>query len=183
MKKLILLLIISMSLTACTAPDKTDFKTEDKKDEIEISDKYDGEVNTFDGMTITINEDTLTPSGATVTILNTTDSVDPEKDEISSGKPHLMSVHVYKDNAWYKVKQQKEVGAITSEAYIYLKDKPMEVEVNWAEYYGELPEGKYRLVKTFTKGYGPESEDFTLAAEFNIEWLKEMITSLLIIEV
>ena len=92
-------------------------------------------------------------------MLNTTD------EEIDSGNAYDFGVQVERNGAWYWLEEEGE-RANTAEALIYLKDTPRELEFNWADRYGSLPKGHYRVVKGF---FESAYSNFRLAAEFTLD--------------
>lgn len=55
-------------------------------------------------------------------------------------------------------------------AYIVEKNHSSEMMVGWEWLYGELPEGRYLIVKQFTNHRAPgDNDNFYLACEFTIE--------------
>ena len=109
---------------------------------IKVGERFDGEVNNFEGVTMTVVEGTVRPGGLTVQVLNTTD------EEIDSGNAYDFWVQVERNGAWYWLEEEGE-RANTAEALIYLKDTPRELTFSWSDRYGSLPKGHYRVVKDF----------------------------------
>ncbi len=126
---------------------------------IKVGERFDGEVNNFEGVTMTVVEGTVRPGGLTVQVLNTTD------EEIDSGNAYDFGVQVERNGAWYWLEEEGE-RANTAEVLIYLKDTPRELEFNWADRYGSLPKGHYRVVKGF---FESAYSNFRLAAEFTLD--------------
>jgi len=129
---------------------------------LELGEAFYNEVNSFEGVTLTIDHTTVTSKGAKFEIHNTTDY------EVCSGKPYLVALQAEKDDQWYNLKPKRDSRDTTSEAYIYYKNEPQMVEVNWVPDYGELPKGHYRIVKGFFISEGGKSESFILADDFSI---------------
>lgn len=124
---------------------------------------FESEVNTYEGVTMTVVEGTARPGSATVEILNTTDK------EIDSGNGYDFSLQKEVDGAWYWLETKGE-WANTAEALVYPKDETVEQELTWESRYGSLPDGHYRVVKGFFEYRGPgDCTDFLLAAEFMVE--------------
>jgi len=134
--------------------------------EPELGEAFYNDVDNFPGVTITIDHLTVTSKGAKFEILNTTDF------EVCSGKPYLIALQMEKDDQWYNLTPKKDNRASTSEAYIYYKNEPQIVSVNWVSDYGELPKGHYRIVKGFfitgTQSKTAKIENFILTDEFSI---------------
>ena len=128
----------------------------------------DLEVNTHEGVTMTVVDGSAYPGQVKVTILNTTDT------EIDSGNSADFFLQVEQDGQWYNlIPKQKEFDN-TAEAYIYDEETPREMTIQWADRYGSLAPGHYRVVKWFFEFHKDETErdkrvvDFALAAEFDI---------------
>ncbi len=128
----------------------------------------DLEVNTHEGVTMTVVDGSAYPGQVQVTILNTTDT------EIDSGNSADFFLQVEQDGQWYNlIPKQKEFDN-TAEAYIYDEETPREMTFQWADRYGSLDPGHYRAVKWFFEFHKDETEkdkrvvDFALAAEFDI---------------
>ena len=144
-----------LTLTACGHAPKVSEETSDL------------EVNTHEGVTMTVVDGSAYPGQVTVTILNTTDT------EIDSGNSADFFLQVEQDGQWYNL-EEKQDYANTAEAYIFEKDTPREMTFQWASRYGSLAPGHYRAVKWFFEFHEDETEkdkrivDFALAAEFDI---------------
>ena len=127
----------------------------------------DLEVNTHEGVIMTVVDGSAYPGQVQVTILNTTDT------EIDSGNSADFFLQVEQDGQWYNL-EEKQDYANTAEAYIFEKDTPREMTFQWASRYGSLAPGHYRAVKWFFEFHEDETEkdkrivDFALAAEFDI---------------
>lgn len=130
---------------------------------LEIGAVAEPAVHTYSGVTMEIVDDTVTATGMTIEILNQTDV------EINSGNKHDFAIQVKKNGTWYEIQTGERNN--TSEAIVFLKDNPVQMEISWSHTYGILPKGNYRIVKGFfpwteEKGSGAT---FMLAAEFCIE--------------
>ena len=125
--------------------------------------KFEGEVNTFEGVTMTVVEGTAKPGTVTIEIVNATDR------DIESGNKADFALQKEVDGAWYTLETKKKEYANTAEALGYPKDEAVTQELTWAGVYGSLAEGHYRVVKAFFEYRGPgDYTDFLLAAEFTI---------------
>jgi len=118
------------------------------------------ELNTLDGVTMQMEK--YTSSGGEVEIRNETDK------EITFGDWYVIQSE--KSGKWetmpYKV---KKVG-FHQVAYNAPKDETVIHEVKWDIFYGELPKGRYRIIKDMLdfRGTGDYTE-YYLAAEFEIK--------------
>jgi len=127
----------------------------------------DLEVNTHEGVTMTVVDGSAYPGQVKVTILNATDT------EIDSGNSADFFLQVEQNGQWYDLEENGDF-ANTAEAYIFEKNTPREMTFQWASRYGSLDAGHYRAVKWFFEFHKDETErdkrvvDFALAAEFDI---------------
>ena len=128
-----------------------------------VGETFDGTTNDYDGVTMTIIDDTLSSGGVTVEILNTTEA------EIDSGNEHDFRLQIEQDGQWYWLETNREL-ANTSEAYIYTKDEPRELALTWERTYGNLKPGHYRVTKWFFEyREGGNHPEFLLVSEFTLE--------------
>lgn len=130
---------------------------------IKVGERFDGEVNTWERVTMTAVEGTARPGGLTVQVLNTTNK------EIESANAYDFTVQVERNGAWYRLEEEVEQTE-TSETLFYLENNPRELTFNWSERYGSLPKGYYRVVKSFF-GYHSQGvgSNFLLAVEFTLD--------------
>ena len=152
MKKrfLSLALLGLLTLTACGSSPKA-------------GDAFEGEVNNYEGVSMTVVEGTATPGGVTVEVLNTTEA------EIDSGNEHDFGLQMERDGQWYWLERKGEF-ANTAEAYIFAANEPRELVLTWGGDYGDLKPGHYRAAKWFFEYRGPgDTADFLLTAEFTLE--------------
>ena len=130
-------------------------------------DASDLEVNTHEGVTMTVVDGSAYPGQVQVTILNTTDT------EIDSGNSADFFLQVEQDGQWYNLEDKQDL-ANTAEAYIFESGTPREMTFQWASRYGSLDPGHYRAVKWFSESHEDETDpdkrniNFALAAEFDI---------------
>lgn len=152
LKKWIFLQLICMFfLTACFNQNK-------------IGEQFVGEINSLDGVTMTVVEETASPEGISIEVMNTTVK------EIGSGNSSDYNLQVESDGKWYWLKENRSFG-VTAEIYFYNKDKSVIYDLNWKDRYGSLPNGRYRIVKDFSEYHSKAgySTFFQLAAEFNLK--------------
>lgn len=132
-------------------------------DSPKIGEAFDGEVNDYEGVAMTVVEDTAMPGGVTVEVLNTTEA------EIDSGNEHDFGLQMERDGRWYWL-ERKGGFANTAEAYIFPTDEPRELILTWGDQYGSLNPGHYRVTKWFFEWRAPgDTTNFLLAAEFILE--------------
>ena len=87
---------------------------------------------------------------------------------ILSGNKYDFSIEILQDDKWKTIDSGER--SITAEAIVFMGES--ELEIDWTNIYGELPRGKYRIVKNFISqtqtenGTSYVSDRFYLAAEF-----------------
>lgn len=130
-----------------------------------VSDQaFEGVVNDYEGVTMTAVEGTAHPGTVTVEILNTTDQ------DIESGNEYDFALQKEMNGTWYWLQTKQDEYANTAEALLYPENETVTQKLTWANVYGSLDKGHYRVVKAFFEYGGPgDSVDFLLAAEFDIE--------------
>ena len=152
MKKTILTILVCgfmvLGLTGC-GTNKNEFDV-GKESNIEIVEK---------GISLSIKENTLTETGATLILKNDSDV------DVEYGASYEMEIK--KDGEWHKINVELNFNSI---AYILKSNTSKEIELNWKEGYGKLATGDYRLIKHIDI----EKEDgtfdaFYVSAEFTIE--------------
>lgn len=98
MKKALLVFSLLLLLSACSNTPV-------------VGEAFEGTVNDYDGVTMTIIDGTLSSKGVTIEILNTTEA------EIDSGNEHAFGLQIEQDGQWYWLETKGE-SANTSEAYL-----------------------------------------------------------------
>lgn len=150
MKKILVLFPIVLFLVACSNTPA-------------VGEVFDGTVNDYDGVIMTVVEGTAHSDAVTVEILNSTDT------EIKSGNEFDFGLQIEQDGKWYWLEENKEY-ANTAEALIYEKNETRELTLTWSNIYGSLEPGHYRVTKVFFEysesGVGQE---FLLASEFTLD--------------
>ncbi|MCH5167052.1 MAG: hypothetical protein J1F35_04080 [Erysipelotrichales bacterium] len=117
-------------------------------------------IDDLEGVSMTIKEGTLTRSGATIIITDTT-----SRDNIYGSE---FKLDKKENDRW----QEMEIifdgnYAWTSKGYMVDKNNKLEMNVDWEWLYGKLEDGKYRLVKkTSEPGEGTEHH---ITVEFEIK--------------
>lgn len=152
MKKIILSILVCgfmvLGLTGC-GTSKNEF-TVGKESNIEIVEK---------GVTLSIKENTLTTTGATLILKNDSDV------DVQYGNPYEMEIK--KDGEWHKINVELN---FTLPAFVLKSKETKEWEFSWENGYGKLTSGDYRIIKSIDI----EKEDgtfdtFYVSAEFTIE--------------
>ena len=124
------------------------------------------EVNTEPGVTMTVTRSNR--YGADLVILNKTGK------DIRSERDFFISLQREKNGEWYPLEYSKEISSTSEfQSNPFPKDEPHEVSYTWTSYYGELPNGQYRIVRVFWEPENAEEpwegRQFRLAAEFTVE--------------
>ena len=152
MKKTILTILVCwvmvLGLTGC-GTDKKEFDV-GKESNIEIVEK---------GVSLSIKENTLTNTGATLVLKN-----DSEVD-VQYGNPY--EIETKEDGEWHKMNVELY---FTLPAFSLKAKESKELELKWENGYGKLASGDYRIIKSIDV----EQEDgiyesFDVSAEFTIE--------------
>lgn len=121
-----------------------------------LGEEFTEEVNTLEGVTLTVDEAFVTPEGITFTISNGSDK------DLNYGQDY--SLLKEKDGLWYEVEPDKPV-AITLEILWVPAGSSDTHEVSWGSSYGKLSSGHYRIIK-----YISDNEaGYRLAGEFDIK--------------
>ncbi len=151
MKRAFLLFPLFLLLAACS-------------DAPAVGEAFDGNVNDYEGVTMTVVEGTAYPGAVTVEVLNVTE------EEIDSGNAADFGLQVEQEGQWYWLERKKSDYVNTAEALIYIKDEPRELTFEWGDIYGTLEPGHYRVTKRFFECREPGNHlDFLLASEFTLE--------------
>ena len=159
MKKIIIaaaLILLCASLMSC------DMINRFLRDDIKLGDKSDSSKTEEQGALITlVSSDS---SSLTVRIENNTDST------WQSGNMRDYSLEMEKDGEWYTVTQMGEF-ANTMELMIFAPGEILTHTFEFTERYGNLPQGKYRVVKSFwaNKTETADAHEFHLVCEFTVE--------------
>lgn len=102
-------------------------------------------------------------STITVTITNNTDK------EIEAGDDYRLEYFDKTTQSWEELDIIIDNAAFNSIAYIVPKDKPLELEIDYSWFYGELAPGRYRVIKTIVDFRATGDYDqYTYRAEFTI---------------
>ena len=143
MKKILLTILLALTLTGCNKVTLLEEST------LDLNNEY---------LKMEINEEKTTNEGITFKLVNISDY------DLTYG----LSYHLEKEEngKWYKVKPKEEMNFIMI-AYQLKKGEEKEENLKWTTYYGKLPEGKYRLVKSFN--LESTKEEFYTSLEFIIK--------------
>ena len=112
---------------------------------------------------VTMEAAYLEGSTITVTITNNTDK------EIEAGDDYRLEYFDETTQGWEELDIIIDNAAFNSIAYIVPKDKPLELEIDYSWFYGELAPGRYRVIKTIVDFRATGDYDqYTYRAEFTI---------------
>ena len=133
----------------------------------ELGEVFDGTVNDYDGVAMTVVEGTAAPGQVTVTVVN-----DAGLDVYSSTADEF-GFQVEQDGQWYWLERQDletETDAFASKAVVLAPGASQEFIYAWNDSYGTLEPGRYRVTnRVFVNPVpGADSVHFLLAAEFTL---------------
>ena len=115
-------------------------------------------VDDLEGVSMKIKEGTLTKTGATVIIIDT------------SARQNIYGVgygiEKEENGTWVELKPRKDMF-FTEEGYYVDENHTLEFSMNWESFYGKLTSGKYRVVKTTSEAM--EGIHHCITAKFVIE--------------
>lgn len=110
---------------------------------------------TNEDVLLSIKQDTLTSTGVTIILENTSDN------DITYGSDY--EIEKYENNAWYKIDVELY---FTSRAFNLASNDSVELNLSWKSSYGKLKPGKYRIIKNYN--YTKSTSLYT-AVEFEID--------------
>lgn len=130
---------------------------EDSQKLKEILDKY-----TLKNVTMDVKDGSLTRNGVTVIITDT------NKEHYSYGEWYR--IDKFEVDGWQELEPITDDYAFTDIAWLIGEDNTLEDKVDWSDLYGELEDGRYRLVKRIYDGgaYKYFSTDFYLGDDTEI---------------
>ena len=117
---------------------------------------YD-KMDTLEDVQLSIEEGTLSSTGATFILYNGSDY-----DIRLYPEPEKTAFHVFKDSEWVNVKD--ETYNMTLRVLKISPSTEWKIEAPWGNRLGELPEGKYRYVRCFTS----RGKEYCVTCEFEL---------------
>ena len=156
------MIIVAALILLCASLMSCDMINKFFENDIKIGDKSDVTKTEEQGALITLLSSDS--SSLTVRIENNTDST------WQSGNMRDYSLEAEKDGEWYTVTQIGELMN-TMELVIFAPGETMTHTFKFTERYGNLPAGKYRVVKSFwaNKTTTADAHEFHLVCEFTVE--------------
>lgn len=123
---------------------------------------FDNESIVLEGVSMSVQKDSVTANGAVVTLLNKVDK------DYQYGQEYF--IQKYEDGRWYQVPYIIDDIGFEDIAYVLEKDSESEFTIDWNWLYGTLEPGEYRIVKDIMDFRDTGDYDvYTLTAEFAIE--------------
>lgn len=152
-----IILTISVSFVGCSKEEPSKEQAEDNEN---YTVKEKAELNEIDGVLMRIKKDTLTRTSATIVIYDYTN------DDNIYGQAYRIDK---KENGkWISLKtlDGKEWTEVYWNLIGYHVDEHdrLELNINWENLYGALPNGEYRIVKETSKR--GEMKDYEFSVEF-----------------
>lgn len=120
-----------------------------------LGEEFTEEVNTLEGVSLTVDAESAASSGITYTLDNQSDK------DINFGQNY--SLQMEKDGKWYQVESQDPM-AVTLELLWLPAGTSDTYEIKWDSSYGKLSSGNYRIVKNVSD----EENGYYLAGEFQL---------------
>lgn len=121
-----------------------------------LGEEFTEEVNTLEGVTLTVDGETVSPEGITYIVDNQSET------DLNFGQDY--SLQKEEKGKWYQLSPANSV-AVTLELLWVPAGGTETLEVNWDVAYGKLPAGHYRILKSFADN----ENGYYLAGEFTLE--------------
>ena len=121
-----------------------------------LGEEFTEEVNTLEGVEITVDESLDASTGITYTLSNQSDK------DLNYGQDYGLQKE--KNGKWYDVEPENPV-AITMELLWLPAGNTDTLELSWESSYGELPAGHYRILKNVSDN----ENGYYLAGEFQVD--------------
>ncbi|NBJ93067.1 immunoglobulin-like domain-containing protein [Parablautia muri] len=121
-----------------------------------LGEEFTEEVNTLEGATLTVDEESVSSEGITYTVDNQSET------DLNFGQDY--SLQKEEKGKWYQLSPANPV-AVTMELLWVPAGSSETLEINWDAAYGKLPAGHYRILKNFADN----ENGYYLAGEFTLE--------------
>ncbi|MCL2286674.1 MAG: hypothetical protein FWC32_09985 [Firmicutes bacterium] len=108
-----------------------------------------GPVNYWQGMRLYVEKGSVTPTGLRLTMINDSDS------EMGHGTPY--SIQQYVNGEWQQVPFTVNEVIWIMPLFIIGPGYSTEENINWEHMHGQLPPGRYRVVRNFMRQIGQQS--------------------------
>lgn len=122
---------------------------------MKLGDEHTGEVNVLQDVVLAVDEESVKTTEITYTIDN------QSQKDLTYGRDYYLEME--KDGKWYQVIPKQEI-AITLDLLWVPAGMTESIFVNWADSYGELKAGHYRIIKPVTDN----KQGYFLAGEFTV---------------
>lgn len=121
-----------------------------------LGEEFTEEVNILEGVTLTVNEETVSSEGITYTVDNQSET------DLNFGQDY--SLQKEEKGKWYQLSPANPV-AVTMELLWVPAGSTETLEINWDAAYGKLPAGHYRILKNFADN----ERGYYLTGEFTVK--------------
>lgn len=148
-RKILTILIGGMMLIALTGCNN--------KNEFEVGEQSDIKIVKND-IFLSIKEDTLKNTGVTLILKNNSN------DKVQYGEPY--EIEIKQNGVWHKIDVQID---FIMPIYDLDAKESTEIEIDWANEYGKLAKGEYRIIKSINVEKEETIESFNVATEFVIK--------------
>lgn len=127
--------------------------------QLNIGGKSDVLDNINNGVVLEIKDGTLSNMGTKIELTNNSEKI------LRYGPDYFIEIN--ENNEWHVINVHSVFHTIL---YSLHKGESVEYKIDWETNYGELPKGKYRLIKYFyfEDENKNKSDDFTVSVEFEI---------------
>ncbi|MBR7554963.1 immunoglobulin-like domain-containing protein [Allobacillus sp. GCM10007491] len=159
MKKILLYtmtFLLSVFLVGCNTGNADTTGGKDKKPT-----QYDT-VNNFEGVSMSVKESSVSPTGLTVIFENKSDEQGVYSEDF------LLEEEI--EGNWYEVPTIVDEYGFAEPGYELPPSKTEEFAVEWESLYGNLDSGNYQIIKSMSNVREPgDYDEYYLAAQFKIE--------------
>lgn len=157
---LVMAALLILSLSSCYEPDPIEPEPKPVP-QLVIGKESVWTVEEHEGFSLEAGKD-ITPSGGTFSLSVNTNLVTYD---LFRG---LSELEIFKDGVWKRIIFQDNANAIADEGRGPISNGNYSFEVNWSNRCGDLPPGRYRLLRFFKEETESGFRQFGVAAEFEI---------------